>query len=159
DGGPATIDPTTGASIPSTIYTINAAALQGSNSYAAPALAVGVIDVAPTIAVTGADSVDEGATYSLNLGAITDPGVLDHVTQIRVNWGDGSIFSDGTTAGTTNYQVVNGPGTANYVVDTSGKLHQSVVATGADGVSLDLTHRFKDEGPHFIQVSLVDQDG
>ena len=48
-----------------------------------------VIDVAPIIALSGAPSVNEGVTYTLNLGAITDPGI-DTVTSYVVNWGDGS---------------------------------------------------------------------
>ena len=51
-----------------------------------------VIDVAPLIALSGAPSVNEGVTYTLNLGAITDPGI-DTVTSYVVNWGDGSSDS------------------------------------------------------------------
>ncbi|MCB1977757.1 MAG: hypothetical protein KDE66_12235, partial [Nitrosomonas sp.] len=48
-----------------------------------------VNNVAPTIALLGADTVNIGADYTLNLGAITDPG-QDTVTSYIVNWGDGS---------------------------------------------------------------------
>jgi hypothetical protein len=41
----------------------------------------------PTIPVSGADSLDEGSTYSLTLGTPTS----NTVTTYRVNWGDGSV--------------------------------------------------------------------
>ena len=40
----------------------------------ANALSVTVDNVAPTIAISGAASVNEGSPYSLTLGAVTDPG-------------------------------------------------------------------------------------
>ncbi|MDA8745011.1 PKD domain-containing protein [Rubripirellula amarantea] len=57
---------------------------------------VEVLNVAPQIAISGPDSVAEGVTYTLNLGAITDPGV-DTVFSWTVNWGDGT--SDTYTEG------------------------------------------------------------
>ncbi len=55
-----------------------------------------VDNVAPTIAISGAASVTAGATYTLNLGAVTDPGA-DTVSNYTVNWGDGT--SDNYTSG------------------------------------------------------------
>ena len=49
-----------------------------------------VNNVAPTIALTGASSINEGTSYSLTLGTITDPG-SDTVTTWIVNWGDGGV--------------------------------------------------------------------
>ena len=43
-----------------------------------------VTNVAPTITLTGAATVDEDATYTLTLGEITDPST-DIVTQILVD--------------------------------------------------------------------------
>ncbi|HUM75113.1 MAG TPA: Calx-beta domain-containing protein, partial [Nitrosomonas europaea] len=48
-----------------------------------------VNNVAPTIALSGLPEVDAGVSYTLSLGAITDPGD-DTVTSYIVNWGDGS---------------------------------------------------------------------
>ena len=50
---------------------------------------VTVNNVAPTIAISGAASVNEGSAYSLTLGAVTDPGT-DTVTSYIVHWGDGN---------------------------------------------------------------------
>ena len=55
----------------------------------ANALSVTVDNVKPTIAISGAASVNEGSVYSLTLGAVTDPGT-DTVTSYIVHWGDGS---------------------------------------------------------------------
>lgn len=46
----------------------------------------------PTIALSGAGSVDEGASYSLTLGPVNDPG-LDTVSQATVRWGDSTSTS------------------------------------------------------------------
>ena len=48
-----------------------------------------VQNVAPSIAISGAASVNEGSVYSLTLGAVTDPGT-DTVTSYVVHWGDGN---------------------------------------------------------------------
>ena len=55
-----------------------------------------VVNVVPTIALSGAASVDEGSTYTLTLGTVTDPGA-DTVTSYVVDWDDGT--SDTYTAG------------------------------------------------------------
>ena len=65
---------------------------------------VQVDNVLPTIGVSGAASINEGASYALTLGAVTDPGT-DTVTQYRVNWGDG--FNTGFLAGNPTGQVLN----------------------------------------------------
>src|SRR4029079_5097361 len=61
----------------------------GTFSNAANPLSVHVNNVAPTIAISGNASVDEGSAYSLNLGAVTDPGT-DTVSSYVVHWGDGN---------------------------------------------------------------------
>jgi hypothetical protein len=48
-----------------------------------------VKNAAPTIEIIGAGSVNEGATYTLTLGTVTDPGA-DEVTLYMVQWGDGT---------------------------------------------------------------------
>lgn len=48
-----------------------------------------VRDLAPSIALVGLNIVNEGASYTLQLGTITDPG-NDTVTSWTVHWGDGT---------------------------------------------------------------------
>src|SRR5262249_28021452 len=50
---------------------------------------VAVNDVIPQVSLSGPAQVDEGSSYSLNLGAVVDPGI-DPVTSGTVSWGDGS---------------------------------------------------------------------
>ena len=52
-------------------------------------LTVSVTNVAPTVEISGADSVNEGSTYSLTLKPPTDPGT-DTLTSYTVHWGDGT---------------------------------------------------------------------
>src|SRR6185437_10746575 len=61
----------------------------GTFTNAANALSVTVDNVAPTVAITGNSHVNEGSAYTLNIGAITDPGT-DTVTSYIIHWGDGS---------------------------------------------------------------------
>lgn len=61
----------------------------GDNGVTETSLTVSVGNVAPTIALSGAAQVAQGATYTLNLGAVTDPGD-DHVSHYIVRWGDGT---------------------------------------------------------------------
>jgi len=51
-----------------------------------------VVNVAPTIPLTGTASVDEGLLYTLTLGTVVDPGA-DMITSYQVKWGDGTSES------------------------------------------------------------------
>src|SRR5262249_42972951 len=76
---------------------------------------VAVANVEPSIAVSGAGSVDEGAPYTLTLGAVTDPG-NDTVTQYVVHWGDGSSDTY-TSAGGKTHVYADGPAPRPITVD------------------------------------------
>ena len=76
---------------------------------------VTVSNVAPTIAVSGAASVDEGSPYTLTLGAVTDPGD-DTVAQYVVDWGDGAT-STTTSGGDVTHSYANGPASYDISVD------------------------------------------
>ncbi|KPG00112.1 hypothetical protein IP87_03475, partial [beta proteobacterium AAP121] len=84
-----------------------------------------VNNVAPTAPVSGAATVAEGATYTLNVGAVTDPGA-DTRTGYSISWGDGTpnenftpaqwaaaggvfthVYADGVGAGTGRIIVVS----------------------------------------------------
>jgi len=92
----------------------------GTFTNAANALSVTVDNVKPTIAISGASNVNEGSSYSLTLGAITDPGT-DTVSAYLVHWGDGN--SDGLQTHT----YTDGPNNYNITVDL----------TDEDGTSLN----------------------
>jgi uncharacterized repeat protein (TIGR01451 family) len=60
-----------------------------------------VENVPPTIALQGGESIVEGSTYTLTLGAITDPG-NDTVTHQHVHWGDDHTDIYATTGDITH---------------------------------------------------------
>src|SRR4029077_13001606 len=81
----------------------------------ANALSVTVNNVAPTIAISGATSVNEGSAYSLTLGAVTDPGT-DTVSSYIVHWGDGGSNTYLTNGGKT-HTYADGPNNYSITVD------------------------------------------
>jgi len=97
-------------------------------SFLAGSLSVQVLNVAPTIALTGDATVDEGSSYTLNLGAITDPGD-DTVTAYSINWGDDNIenFTGNPANSTRSHTYADG--TNFYPI--------SVSLTDEDGTHLD----------------------
>ncbi len=76
---------------------------------------VTVNNVAPSIAISGNASVDEGSAYSLTLGAVTDPGA-DTVTSYVVHWGDGGSDTYSGT-GVKTHTYADGPNSYNVTVD------------------------------------------
>ena len=81
--------------------------------------------MAPTIAISGAANVDEGSSYSLTLGAVTDPGT-DTVSNYIVHWGDGNSDTY-LTNGVKTHTYADGPN--NYAI--------TVDLTDEDGTFLD----------------------
>src|SRR5207237_10818584 len=74
-----------------------------------------VKNVAPTIAISGNASVNEGSTYSLTLGAVTDPGT-DTVSSWIVHWGDGNTDTYASN-GVKTHTYADGPNNYNITVD------------------------------------------
>lgn len=73
-------------------------------------------NVAPTIALTGDPTVANGAPYTLNLGAITDPGA-DTVSAFSINWGDGNTENfTGSPASTTKTHTYSSVGAKTITV-------------------------------------------
>lgn len=127
---------------------------------------VTIQDVVPTLTLQGAATVAEGASYTLTLGAITDPGG-DTVSSYRIDWGDGQTSTVAASALPANRQVghsyadgASGSGTARTIsVDltdvggthtavatrqlqvTNAKPQMSIThaASVAEGASLSLT--------------------
>src|SRR6185312_12473092 len=97
---------------------------------AANALSVHVNNVAPSIAISGNTSVNEGSPYSLNLGAVSDPGT-DTVSSYTVHWGDGS--SDTYSS--------NGPKAHTYA-DGPNDYPITVDLVDEDGTYLDRANAF-----------------
>ncbi|HOG45479.1 MAG TPA: PKD domain-containing protein [Anaerolineae bacterium] len=75
---------------------------------------VGDACTVPTIELGGAESVDEGSSYVLTLGAITPASYTPSVW--TVHWADGSSNSY-TSAGTATHTYANGPSSPTITVD------------------------------------------
>ncbi|MBX7207786.1 MAG: tandem-95 repeat protein [Verrucomicrobiaceae bacterium] len=69
--------------------TVTITANDGFGGITATTFTLNVDNVAPTIALTGGASVNEGSSFTLNLGAISDPGA-DTISSYSIDWGDGS---------------------------------------------------------------------
>lgn len=79
-------------------------------------------NVAPTLAISGASTTNEGATYTLNLSEM-DPGA-DTVTGWTINWGDSTQVIVGNPTSVTHVYA-DGNGSSSYVI--------SATATDEDG--------------------------
>ena len=135
--------------------TISVSLIDGDGTHAdAGSKTITVNNVAPTIALIGDDSVDEGATYTLTLGAVTDPGD-DTVTTYRVDWGDGNtedfasagdvthVYADGVSTPTINVSLIDEDGThvnAGSKTITVNDVAPTIVLSGDDNVNEGSTY-------------------
>jgi hypothetical protein len=86
-------------------YVVSLSVTDKDGATGATSTTVTVTDVAPTIGVSGEASLNEGSTYTLTLGGITDPAAAnDPITTYKIIWGDGSdtdfiagVPADGST--------------------------------------------------------------
>ena len=100
--------PTPTPTVPNTYnITVDLVDEDGTHLDRANAASVTVNNVAPTIAISGAASVNEGSSYSLTLGAVSDPGT-DTVTSYIVHWGDVSSDTYGSN-GVKTHAYADGP--------------------------------------------------
>src|SRR5262249_43173228 len=85
-------------------------------------VAVTVNNVAPTLTLSGASAVEQGATYTLNLSS-SDPGA-DTISSWTITWGDGSAPQ--TVTG-------NPPSVTHVYTDGPNRYTISATATDEDG--------------------------
>jgi PKD repeat protein len=119
----ASVDPTTGlftwlAADGPVVENVTVRVSDGS-LVAERSFAITVANVAPTLSVTGASTVAQGATYSIQFSA-TDPGA-DTIEEWTVDWGDGNVD---TLSGTATE--------ASHVYTTAGAFSVRVSATDED---------------------------
>ncbi len=120
-----------------TNYSIEVSLTDEDGSYAsAGTQLVTVNNVAPTIALSGASSVNEGSSYTLNLGSITDPGA-DTVTAYSINWGDGVTenFTGNPVGVNKTHTYADGAATFSIVVSLTDE-DGSYVSAGTQGVTV-----------------------
>jgi hypothetical protein len=86
---------------------------------------VAVHNVEPTLAISGAADVNEGALYTLNLSSL-DPGA-DTISQWTINWGDGIQVVSGNPASATHTYA---DGDANYTISATATDEDGTFAAG-----------------------------
>jgi hypothetical protein len=132
---------------------------QGAKSIATTNLAV--LNVAPTVEISGHDSVNEGSTYTLNLSA-TDPGD-DTIESWFMDWGDGSDPDGDLIVGET---ILGNPSSTTHVY-ADGTRSYTILATGTDddggssSVSFDLTvaNVAPTLDPPALSATSIEEDG
>jgi hypothetical protein len=112
--------------------TITVDLTDASGTFASAGSRTITVNPAPTIAVTGSATANAGGTYTLSLGALTDPGYS--ASQYLVHWGDGN--STRYAAGAAMTHVYAKPGPATITVDLT-----------------DATGTFASAGSHAITVN------
>ena len=118
-------------------YLITARATDEDGTYRSNSLAVTVDDVAPSLTISGAASVDEGRLYTLNLSA-NDAGD-DEIASWTIDWGDGTVpeIVDGSPSAVTH---VYADGAGAYVVsatasDEDGTYNANTLAVAVNNVA------------------------
>ena len=104
-------------------YTITASATEDEGTFAAAApVNVTALVVPPTVTISGDSTVNEDATYTLNLSATGNPS--NHpITSWTINWGDGSAPET----------ITGNPSTATYVYADAGSYTITASATEDEG--------------------------
>ncbi|KPF46999.1 hypothetical protein IP80_15035, partial [beta proteobacterium AAP65] len=102
--------------------TITVTANDGDGGITSQTQGVTVNNVAPTMAVSGNAATFTGQTYTLNLGAVVDPG-QDTPLNYLIDWGDGSAVQT----------VAAGSATATHVFNSAGNSLITVSVVDEDG--------------------------
>src|SRR5206468_2320376 len=100
---------------PVTVTVTDNGGLSGSTTFT-----TAVTDVPPTLAISGAGTVNEGATYTLTLSGVPDAVDHDPINSWTVTWGDGGT------------QTVNGNPTGLTHVYADGPNAYTISATASD---------------------------
>ena len=103
---------------------------------ASTTLDVTVLEIPPTIAVSGPAAVDTGQTYTLDLGTVVDLGD-DTATGFHVEWGDGNSETIAVAAQATHQY--GSAGTFTVVVSVIDEDGTSRPGAGAYQLNLELT--------------------
>jgi hypothetical protein len=107
-------------------YTISATATDEDGTYnAGNTVGVTVNNVAPTLAISGAASVNEGSTYTLNLSSF-DPGA-DTINHWTINWGDSTQTVSGSPASVTH---IYADGPFSYTISATATDEDGTFAAG-----------------------------
>ena len=113
------------------------------NASTTKTITVNVLNVAPTLTISGAATVDQGANYTLNLSS-TDPGA-DTITGWLINWGDGteSVIAGNPPSVTKTYPL----GGSTYTI--------TATATDEDGTYSSNTLDVAVTAPNVAPIALA----
>ncbi len=90
------------------IYTVKVEAFDGTYKNDETAL-VTILNVAPSLTISGLTNTDEGMVYTLSLSS-TDPG-SDTISQWVIDWGDGTVKTITGNPPTVAHTYTDGPNT------------------------------------------------
>ena len=108
-----------------TNYTISATATDEDGTFAAGnTVAVTVNNVAPTLTISGAASVNEGSSYTLNCRLRSG---ADTISQWTINWGDGTQVVSGNPSSVTHTYA---DGTDSYTISATATDEDGTYAAG-----------------------------
>jgi YD repeat-containing protein len=108
--------------------TVTADDQQGqANSVETGSFEVTVHNVAPVASVTGANGLNTGSSYTLNVGAVVDPGP-DTRTGYSINWGDGTTNNFTPDEWTT----AAGTFTHTYTANSAAETGRTITVNTAD---------------------------
>lgn len=99
------------------VYNVRVQVSDGVNpTVISPIAHLNTNNLAPTIQIDGQSQVHEGASFTLNLGPILEPG-SDTISQIKIRWGDGTS-TELTETGLASHVYQDGhsgPGSASSI--------------------------------------------
>src|SRR5262249_8903280 len=87
-------------------YTVTLTVSDGQGGSTSDSLVVTVLNVAPTLTLSGASAANEGSTYTLNLSA-SDPG-QDTIASWTITWGDGNVQTVSGNPGSVTHTYADG---------------------------------------------------
>jgi hypothetical protein len=127
-------------------YTISATATDVNGTHNSDTtVSVSIVNVPPTLSISGPSSVNEGATYTLTLSS-SDPGD-DTINAWVINWGDGSanqtvtgnppsvthVYADGASTATISAEAIDDDDSylvGTHVLVTINNVAPSLTITG-----------------------------
>lgn len=104
------------------IYDVTLTVTDDEGAFGTDTVTLTAANVAPTLGINGASSVDELAFYTLNLSA-SDPG-NDTITEWRIDWGDGGGIET----------IAGNPSSVTHIFDAPGTYTITAQAVDEDGV-------------------------
>lgn len=135
---------------PAAPFTVTITATDDQNAAANATFMFAINNVLPTISLSGNATVNEGSEYTLNLGAVTDPG-HDTISSYAINWGDGAIdsFTGNPANAIATHTYDDGPTTLTHTVTVTDDDSLNILAGSLSVIVKNVapTATFANNGP------------